>query len=64
MKKKSSKGKGLAYDLGTLAVIVLANRISEALEKRICAKDSEEALKRKLTIISLIYHAIGIVYNE
>ncbi len=62
--KKKPEHKKLVRDVALLGAMILVNKLAHAMEQRRPAKDSEEILKRKLTIASLLYHAIGIVYNE
>jgi hypothetical protein len=64
MKRKTRAALTIARDMGTVALMALINRLADATEKRNLADTSEEALNRKLLIASLIYHAIGIVYND
>ena len=55
----------LACDAAFIAAIALANRCLIGRQKPMVNRDdNEEQLNRKLTVVSLVYHAIGIFYNE
>lgn len=63
-KKKTSllKTAGEAVALGALA---LTSRCIEKIENRKKAEPmDEEKLNRQLTVLSVVFHAIGIFYNE
>ena len=65
MKHYKPSIKKLAGEAVLLGVAVLANKFLEKTEKKINEHNrSDKALERKLAITSIIYHAIGIFYNE
>jgi hypothetical protein len=55
----------LAGDAAFVAVITLVNRCLEKRERVMVPGSGDgERLNRRLTMVSLVYHAIGIFYNE
>jgi hypothetical protein len=65
MKKNKASIPKLAGDALLLGAVMLANKVLDKSERRIKNNPvSDKALNRKLTITSIVYHAIGIFYNE
>lgn len=66
MRKKSSPMSKLIGDAAFVAAIALANRCLEKYASRpLVKRDMDGAeLNRRLSIVNLVYHAIGIFYNE
>jgi hypothetical protein len=65
MKKIKTSIPKLAGDAVLLGAVMFANKILDKTEKRMNAHPfSDKQLQRKLTITSIVYHAIGIFYNE
>ncbi len=55
----------LAGDAAFIAAIALANRCLAGKETPAVKRDdNEKRLNRKLSMVSLVYHALGIFYNE
>ena len=55
----------LVRDAMMLASIRLLNRWMDDKEQPFVVRDgNEERLKRNLNIVNLVYHALGIFYNE
>ena len=65
MSARKSKILKLAADAAFIAAIALTNRCLASKETPMVKRDdNEKQLNRKLTMVSLVYHAIGIFYNE
>jgi hypothetical protein len=65
MRKRKNTALKLARDVAFVAAITLANRCLKNKETPLVKRDgNEKSLNRKLTLVSLVYHAIGIFYNE
>ena len=61
---KTSTGKFIAYSL-LLGAFTFSKICLERIEmKKSESGRDEKALRRRLTLTTLIYHAIGIFYNE
>ena len=64
MKHKNNIAK-LAGQIALVATAALLNRCLEKRERTTVHRHGDsEKLNRQLTIVSLVYHAIGILYNE
>jgi hypothetical protein len=65
MRKRKNSISQLAADAAFIAAVTLANRCLASKENTEIKRDGDEkSLNRKLTMVSLVYHAIGIFYNE
>jgi hypothetical protein len=65
MKRQKHNTKALIADAAFIAAISLANRCLKPEKSEMVNRDvDEKSLSRKLTLVSLVYHAIGIFYNE
>jgi hypothetical protein len=65
MKRRKHNARGLMADAAFIAAISLVNRCLKPEKSEMVNRDVEEkSLSRKLTLVSLAYHAIGIFYNE
>jgi len=65
VRKRKNTVLKLAGDAAFVAAITLINRCFESKETPTVKRDvDEKSLNRKLTLVSLVYHAIGIFYNE
>ena len=65
MKKRRSTVLKLTGDAAFVAAITLANRYMEKSEGTWVKRDGDEKrLNRQLALVNIIYHAIGIFYNE
>ena len=65
MRVRKNKILKLAGDAAFIAAIALANRcLMDRHTPMVKRDDNEKQLNRKLTMVSLVYHAIGIFYNE
>ena len=65
MKRRKNNIRKLAGDAAFVAGIALVNRCLEKRDNAMVQRDGDgEKLNRKLTLVSLVYHAIGIFYNE
>jgi len=65
MKKSKNNIRRLARDAAFVAAITLVNRCLEQKESAMVQRDGDgKKLNRRLTMVSLVYHAIGIFYNE
>ncbi len=47
-----------------VATAALVKNCTEKIEKHRQKKDEEDELQRKITVTHIIYHAIGIFYND
>jgi len=64
LKRKKSVIKS-AGEIGLLATAVVIERCMQKIERHQTKLiDREAATKRKLAVTSIIYHALGIFYNE
>ncbi len=55
----------LAADIAAITAIALLNQCSKNKEKPLVKRDGDEkSLNKRLAIVNLVYHAIGIFYNE
>ena len=65
MPKKKAVAAQLVRDAIMLASVRLLNRLMDDKEQPLVVRDgNEERLKRNLNIVNLVYHALGIFYNE
>lgn len=65
MKRAKNNFGKLVSDAAFVAALTLVNRCLESKEKPMVKRDGDEAsLNKKLAIVSLVYHAIGVFYNE
>ena len=65
MRKPKNRRSNLIADAALVTTITLLNRCMETRERPMVQRDGDEkSLNRKLTIVSLAYHAIGLLYNE
>ena len=65
MRKRKNTVLKLAGDAAFVATIALVNRCLETKQTPMVKRHGDEkGLNRKLTLVSLVYHAIGIFYNE
>jgi hypothetical protein len=65
MKTRKTTVQRLAADALLITAVALANRCLKTKEPPMVKRDSDEkSLSRKLTMVSLVYHVIGIFYNE
>jgi hypothetical protein len=65
VRKRKNTVLQLAGDAAFIAAITIANRCLKSKETSLVKRDGDEKnLNRKLTVVSLVYHAIGIFYNE
>jgi len=65
MKRRKPDTRGLIADTAFIVAISLVNRCLKVKENTTVKRDGDEkSLSRKLTLVSLVYHAIGILYNE
>lgn len=65
MRKPKNKNCSLIPDVALVATITLINRFMETRDQPMVKRDGDEKkLNRKLTVVSLVYHALGLFYNE
>jgi hypothetical protein len=65
MRKNKNDISKLAGEMAFVAAITLLNRCMEKKEHVMVHRNGDEKqLKRNLNLVNLIYHAIGIFYNE
>ncbi len=65
MKKQSSSLLKTAGSLPLLAAIIVVEKFSQKFkEKDKPSKQNQSISNRKLTMLSIVYHAIGVFYNE
>ena len=65
MKRRKHNARGLIADAAFIAAVTLMHRCLKAEKTGTVSRDVDEKnLSRKLTLVSLVYHAIGIFYNE
>jgi hypothetical protein len=65
MRKDKCNTRKLISDAAFVAAITIVNRCLENRDKPMVKRDgNEKNLNRRLTVVSLVYHAIGIFYNE
>jgi hypothetical protein len=65
MRKRKRGMERLLADAAFVGVITVLNRCLETRNTPMIKRgDDEKSLSRKLTLVSLVYHAIGILYNE
>ena len=65
MRKRKNSVLKLAGDAAFVAAITVVNHCLADKEDAMVKRDGDEkSLNRKLTVVSLVYHAIGIFYNE
>lgn len=61
-KKNTNFCMHLRHTLALILVSALHNKLKTTVED--AAKPTEEQLQKQLTVVSVIYHLIGILYNE
>ena len=65
MKNSKNRMLKLAGDAAFVAAITLINRFLEKRETSLLKRsDDEKALNRKLNLVNILYHMIGVFYNE
>jgi len=65
MKKRKSHLWQLINDAAFVAGITIVNKCLEKKESPLVQRDLDvESLNKRLTVVSLVYHAIGVFYNE
>ena len=65
MKNRKTTVQRFAADAILIVAVALANRCLKTKDTPMVKRDgNEKSLNRKLTVVSLVYHAIGIFYNE
>ena len=65
MKNRKTSVQRLMADAALIAAVALVNRCLKTKAAPLVKRDGDEkSLSRKLTVVSLVYHAIGIFYNE
>jgi hypothetical protein len=65
MKRRKLDTRRLIADTAFIVAISLVNRCLKPEKNGMVNRDMDEkSLSRKLTLVSLVYHAIGVLYNE
>jgi hypothetical protein len=65
MKQKKTSIRKLAGDVLMMGAVLAANKLLKRKEENRTGVDMHDPkLQRKLTMLSVVYHAIGIFYNE
>jgi hypothetical protein len=65
MKRRKNTLRKLASDAAFVAAITLVNRYIEKKESVVVHRERDgEKLNRRLTMVSIVYHLIGVFYNE
>jgi len=65
MKRKKSKIGKLVSDAAFVATITLINRCLETKDRSMVKRDGDEKeLSRKLSLVNIVYHMVGVFYNE
>ena len=64
MKRRKSDTGSLLGQLLVVGAAALVEKISASKNKPIKARDDEKAIERKVTLAHIMYHAIGIFYND
>lgn len=64
MKRRKSDTGSLLGKLLVVAAAALVEKISAPKTKSIKASDDEKTIERKVALAHIIYHAIGIFYND
>ena len=65
MRRSKNTIRKLAADAAFVAAITLVNRCLDKKEKVTVNRNwDERQVKRSLNMVNLVYHAIGIFYNE
>jgi len=65
MKRTKTSIRRIVGDVALLGTLVVSKKCLDKIEEHMNDRNKrEKALNRKLAITGLIYHAIGIFYNE
>jgi hypothetical protein len=64
MKKKRPSLQKLAANAAMLATISILNRCLEKKDISMVKRGDAKSLNRKLNLVNIVYHTLGIFYNE